>query len=114
MSGEGQSSAGLTPLFSSSGHFFWPLRAARSLQRKTCPGPNTARRQQKIQSRQKNAKKQAGQKKKQGHNQKVAVKAADIYICTVRRTQMPDLKTFKQPFESKHPKTPLPPELADL
>ncbi|KAI1243546.1 hypothetical protein IHE44_0001176 [Lamprotornis superbus] len=72
-----------------------------------------ARGQQKIQSQQKNAKKQAEQKKKQGHDQKAAAKAALIYTCTVCRTQMPDPKTFKQHFESKHPKTPLPPELAD-
>uniref|UniRef100_A0AC11CDQ2 Uncharacterized protein n=1 Tax=Ovis aries TaxID=9940 RepID=A0AC11CDQ2_SHEEP len=75
---------------------------------------NMARGQQKIQSQQKNAKKQAGQKKKQGHDQKAAAKAALIYTCTVCRTQMPDPKTFKQHFESKHPKTPLPPELADV
>ncbi|KAH0509839.1 Protein MEMO1 [Microtus ochrogaster] len=72
-----------------------------------------ARGQQKIQSQQKNAIKQAGQKKKQEHDQKAAAKAALIYTCTVCRTQMPDPKTFKQHFESKHPKTPLPPELAD-
>ncbi|CAO2602470.1 Zinc finger protein 706 [Lemmus lemmus] len=78
------------------------------------PGKNMARGQQKIQSQQKNAKKQAGQKKKQGHDQKAAAKAALIYTCTVCRTQMPDPKTFKQHFESKHPKTPLPPELADV
>ncbi|XP_032635612.2 zinc finger protein 706 [Chelonoidis abingdonii] len=76
--------------------------------------PDMARGQQKIQSQQKNAKKQAGQKKKQGHDQKAAAKAALIYTCTVCRTQMPDPKTFKQHFESKHPKTPLPPELADV
>uniref|UniRef100_A0A5F8G2B5 C2H2-type domain-containing protein n=1 Tax=Monodelphis domestica TaxID=13616 RepID=A0A5F8G2B5_MONDO len=55
---------------------------------------------------------EAGQKKKQGHDQKAAAKAALIYTCTVCKTQMPDPKTFKQHFESKHPKTPLPPELA--
>uniref|UniRef100_A0A8D0H628 Zinc finger protein 706 n=1 Tax=Sphenodon punctatus TaxID=8508 RepID=A0A8D0H628_SPHPU len=71
-----------------------------------------ARGQQKIQSQQKNAKKQAGQKKKQGHDQKAAAKTALIYTCTVCRTQVPDPKTFKQHFESKHPKTPLPSELA--
>lgn len=27
------------------------------------------------------------------------------------QSQMPDPKTFKQHFESKHPKSPLPPEL---
>uniref|UniRef100_A0A8C0CQ51 Zinc finger protein 706 n=1 Tax=Balaenoptera musculus TaxID=9771 RepID=A0A8C0CQ51_BALMU len=62
----------------------------------------------------KNAKKQAGQKKKQGHDQKAAAKAALIYTCTICKTQMPDPKTFKQHFESKHPKTPLPPELVDI
>uniref|UniRef100_A0A673UDG2 C2H2-type domain-containing protein n=1 Tax=Suricata suricatta TaxID=37032 RepID=A0A673UDG2_SURSU len=57
---------------------------------------------------------QAGQKKKQGHDQKTAAKAALIYTCTVCRTQMPNLKAFKQHFESKHPKTPLCPELAEV
>ncbi|KAG8570315.1 hypothetical protein GDO81_011206 [Engystomops pustulosus] len=65
-----------------------------------------ARGHQKIQSQQKNAKKQAEQKKKQGHDQKAAAKAA--------LTQMPDPKTFKQHFESKHPKVPLPPELVGV
>ncbi|XP_036709369.1 zinc finger protein 706-like [Balaenoptera musculus] len=68
---------------------------------------------QKVQSQQKNAKKQAGQKK-QGHDQKAAAKGALVYTCTVCRTQMPDPKTFKQHFENKYPKTPLPPELADV
>ncbi|XP_072708192.1 zinc finger protein 706 [Ciconia boyciana] len=96
------------------------LRGARSLlhplARPPRPDsrPDMARGQQKIQSQQKNAKKQAEQKKKQGHDQKAAAKAALIYTCTVCRTQMPDPKTFKQHFESKHPKTPLPPELADV
>ncbi|XP_057403171.1 zinc finger protein 706-like [Balaenoptera acutorostrata] len=66
-----------------------------------------------IQSQQKNAKKQAGQKK-QGHDQKAAAKGALVYTCAVCRTQMPDPKTFKQHFENKYPKTPLPPELADV
>lgn len=96
-------------------HLPGPCCAARSLPAtRDCPGPDMARGQQKIQSQQKNAKKQAGQKKKQGHDQKAAAKAALIYTCTVCRTQMPDPKTFKQHFESKHPKTPLPPELADV
>ncbi|CAI5779168.1 Zinc finger protein 706 [Podarcis lilfordi] len=82
--------------------------------RRDLHSPDMARGQQKIQSQQKNAKKQAGAKKKQGHDQKAAAKAALIYTCTVCRTQMPDPKTFKQHFESKHPKTPLPPELADV
>ncbi|XP_054942303.1 zinc finger protein 706-like [Physeter macrocephalus] len=69
--------------------------------------------QEKIQSQQKNAKKQVGQRK-QGHDQKAAAKGALVYTCTVCRTQMPDPKTFKQHFENKYPKTPLPPELADV
>ncbi|KAM4706146.1 zinc finger protein 706 isoform 1-T2 [Rhinophrynus dorsalis] len=73
-----------------------------------------ARGHQKFQSQQKNAKKQAEQKKKQGHDQKAAAKAALVYTCSVCRTQMPDPKTFKQHFESKHPKVPLPPELVDV
>ncbi|KAG8570314.1 hypothetical protein GDO81_011206 [Engystomops pustulosus] len=73
-----------------------------------------ARGHQKIQSQQKNAKKQAEQKKKQGHDQKAAAKAALVYTCSVCRTQMPDPKTFKQHFESKHPKVPLPPELVGV
>uniref|UniRef100_A0A5F8HJI7 Uncharacterized protein n=1 Tax=Monodelphis domestica TaxID=13616 RepID=A0A5F8HJI7_MONDO len=77
-----------------------------------CPSPDMTRGQQKIQSQQKNAKKHAGQKKKQ--DQKAAAKAALLYTCTVCRTQMPDPKTFKQHFESNHPKTPLPAELADV
>ncbi|XP_073488156.1 zinc finger protein 706 [Lithobates pipiens] len=73
-----------------------------------------ARGHQKIQSQQKNAKKQAEQKKKQGHDQKAAAKVALVYTCLVCRTQMPDPKTFKQHFESKHPKVPLPPELVGV
>ncbi|XP_037009569.2 zinc finger protein 706-like [Artibeus jamaicensis] len=70
--------------------------------------------QQEIQSQQKIAKKQAGQKKKQGHDQKATAKATLIYTCTVCRTQMPDPKTFKQHFESKRPKSLLSPELTDV
>ncbi|KAM4699810.1 zinc finger protein 706 isoform 1-T2 [Discoglossus pictus] len=72
-----------------------------------------ARGQQKIQSQQKNAKKQS-EKKKAGIDQKAAAKAALVHTCPVCRTQMPDPKTFKQHFESKHPKSPMPPELADV
>nr|XP_046274653.1 zinc finger protein 706-like [Scatophagus argus] len=73
-----------------------------------------ARGQQKIQSQQKNAKKAAEKKKAQGADQKTAAKAALVHTCPVCRTQMPDPKTFKQHFESKHPKSPMPPELADV
>ena len=70
-----------------------------------------ARGQQKIQAQQKNAAKQAKMKKGAGSDQKAAAKKALIYTCPVCRTQMPDPKTYKQHFESKHPKQPLPPEL---
>jgi len=70
-----------------------------------------ARGHQKIQSQQKNAKKAAEAKKAKGHDQKTAAKAALVFTCLVCRSQMPDPKTFKQHFESKHPKSPLPPEL---
>jgi len=42
-----------------------------------------ARGQQKIQSQQKNAEKQAKQKKAQGADQKKAAQAALVYSCTV-------------------------------
>ncbi|XP_051879443.1 zinc finger protein 706 [Pristis pectinata] len=73
-----------------------------------------ARGHQKFQSQQRNAKKQAEQKKKMGHDQKTAAKAALVYTCSVCRTQVPDPKTFKQHFENKHPKAPMPPELVDV
>lgn len=53
-----------------------------------------ARGQQKIQSQQKNAKKQAEQKKKQGHDQKAAAKAALIYTCTVCRVRKTEAKVL--------------------
>nr|XP_033789010.1 zinc finger protein 706 isoform X2 [Geotrypetes seraphini] len=87
------------------------LTEIHSALREVC---DMARGQQKIQSQQKNAKKQAESKKKHGHDQKAAAKAALVYTCAICRTQMPDPKTFKQHFESKHPKTPLPPELVDV
>ncbi|XP_068591570.1 zinc finger protein 706-like [Cebidichthys violaceus] len=64
-----------------------------------------------LQSQQKNAKKQADIKKSKGHDQKAAAMAALVYTCTVCRRQMPDPKTFKQHFESKHPKSSIPLEL---
>ncbi|KAK0146116.1 Zinc finger protein 706 [Merluccius polli] len=87
-----------------------------------------ARGQQKIQSQQKNAKKASDKKKGQAADQKTAAKAALVHTCPVCRvsplmlllmlrmqmTQMPDPKTFKQHFESKHPKSPMPPELVDV
>ena len=73
-----------------------------------------ARGQQKIQSQQKNAEKQAKLKKQAGHDQKKAAKAALIYTCKVCKSQMPDPKTYKQHFENKHSKAPLPEELKSI
>ncbi|KAI9540596.1 hypothetical protein NQZ68_039233 [Dissostichus eleginoides] len=73
-----------------------------------------ARGQQKLQSQQKNLKKAADKKKGQAADQKTAAMAALVHTCPVCRTQMPDPKTFKQHFESKHPKSPMPPELVDV
>ncbi|GMR49155.1 hypothetical protein PMAYCL1PPCAC_19350 [Pristionchus mayeri] len=73
-----------------------------------------ARGQQKVQSQQKNAEKQAKLKKAQGSDQKSAALKALTFKCTVCMAQMPDPKTYKQHFENKHPKNPLPAELADV
>lgn len=73
-----------------------------------------ARGHQKIQSQQKNAEKQAKLKKATGHDQKKAAAAALTYKCAVCMSQMPDPKTYKQHFESKHPKNPLPDNLKDV
>jgi hypothetical protein len=73
-----------------------------------------ARGQQKIQSQQKNAEKQAKLKKAAGSDQKKSAAAALVYSCAVCKTQMPDPKTYKQHFENKHPKSPMPEELKDV
>lgn len=72
-----------------------------------------ARGQQKIQSQQKNAEKQAKLKKGLAGDQKKAAAAALVYTCTVCKAQMPDTKTYKQHFENKHPKSPIPDDLKD-
>lgn len=73
-----------------------------------------ARGHQKIQSQQRNAKKQAELKKASGHDQKAAAQKALTFVCTVCKSQMPDPKTYKQHFENKHPKSPMPEELKDV
>lgn len=72
-----------------------------------------ARGQQKIQSQQKNAEKLAKLKKGQAADSKKAAAAALIYKCSVCMSQMPDPKTYKQHFDSKHPKCALPDCLKD-
>lgn len=49
---------------------------------------NMARGHQKVQSQQKNAKKQAEMKKSKGHDQKTAAKAALVFTCAVCRVSM--------------------------
>jgi hypothetical protein len=76
-----------------------------------------ARGQQKIQSQQKAAEKAAKQKKQAGHSandQKKAAMAALKSSCCVCKSLMPDPKTYKQHFENKHPKSPLPAELKEV
>jgi len=76
-----------------------------------------ARGHQKIQSQQKAQEKQAKMKKQQGHSanaQKAAAAAGLKVACSVCKSAMPDPKTYKQHFENKHPKAPLPEELKDV
>ena len=95
-----------------------------------------ARGQQKIQSQQKNAKRAADAKRQEGHDQKKAAMVALKHNCTVCKVSlssfchipfwnwsishsflkslMPDLKTYKQHFENKHPKATMPEELKDV
>merc|ERR1712131_231613 len=73
-----------------------------------------ARGQQKIQSQQKNAERQAKMKKAKGSDQKKAAQAALKIICGVCRSQIGDPKTYRQHFEAKHPKLPTPADLKEL
>ncbi|XP_053212912.1 zinc finger protein 706-like [Panonychus citri] len=73
-----------------------------------------ARGQQKIQSQQKAAARAQAAKRQQGHDQKSAAAKALVFTCTVCKAQMPDPKTYKQHFENKHPKSPMPAELQDV
>ncbi|KAG8451436.1 hypothetical protein GDO86_003589 [Hymenochirus boettgeri] len=59
-----------------------------------------------------NAKKQA-KRKKHGSDQKAAAKAA-LYSPAQYADTDANTQTFKQHFESKHPKSPMPPELVDV
>jgi hypothetical protein len=72
-----------------------------------------ARGQQKIQSQQKAQEKAKKAAKANGPDQKKAAQAALTWQCAVCKSQMPDPKTYKQHFESKHPKAPMPEELKD-
>ncbi|XP_034656860.1 zinc finger protein 706-like [Drosophila subobscura] len=76
-----------------------------------------ARGHQKIQSQAKTAEEQAKIKKQQGHSdqdQKKAAQKALLHVCAICMSQMPDPRTYKQHFENKHPKSPLPEELKSI
>merc|ERR1712083_229709 len=76
-----------------------------------------ARGQQKIQSQQKAAEKAAKLKKAQGNSKKDNEKTAAAGLkssCSVCKAQMPDPKTYKQHFENKHSKLPMPEELKEI
>ncbi|KAI1724385.1 4F5 protein family domain-containing protein [Ditylenchus destructor] len=72
-----------------------------------------ARGHQKAVQQQKNQKRQ-DDAKKQGSDQKKAALKALTLKCSVCFTLLGDPKTYKQHFESKHPKSPMPPELVDV
>ncbi|GMS82054.1 hypothetical protein PENTCL1PPCAC_4229, partial [Pristionchus entomophagus] len=66
----------------------------------------------KLQSQQKNQKKKAEAMKSQAIDHKGAQLASLTIKCTVCMIQMVDMRSYKQHFENKHPKSPLPAELA--
>ncbi|CAB3400065.1 unnamed protein product [Caenorhabditis bovis] len=70
-----------------------------------------ARGHQKALSQQRNAEKQAKAKKSVGVDQKAAAMKNLNHKCSVCMSMMPDPKTYRQHFESKHPKNAIPPEL---
>ncbi|VEL34954.1 unnamed protein product [Protopolystoma xenopodis] len=65
-----------------------------------------ARGHQKALAQQRKLKKQT-ETKKTSDNKKSAA-AGLTHSCVVCMSQMPDPKTYRQHFENKHPKTPLP------
>merc|ERR1711879_70369 len=67
-----------------------------------------ARGHQKALSQQKNAEQKAKMAKSKGSDGKKSAQAALHYKCCVCMIQLGDVKTYKQHFESKHPKLPLP------
>ncbi|MCP9256984.1 hypothetical protein DINM_000212 [Dirofilaria immitis] len=75
---------------------------------------DSAGRERSLMARAKNLKKQEELKKSKGNDQKAAAIKALTHKCTVCMALMPDPKTYKQHFESKHPKAALPPELVNV
>nr|CDS31145.1 zinc finger protein 706 gene 2 [Hymenolepis microstoma] len=72
-----------------------------------------ARGLQKIQSQKKNLEKQQ-QSKKASSGGKNSAEVKLTYLCQICKAQMPDPKTYKSHFESKHPKAELPAELREI
>merc|ERR1711910_250093 len=78
---------------------------------------NMARGLQAQQSQAKANEKAAKLKKQQGNNKHDNAKTAAAglkFSCAVCKSSMPDPKTYKQHFESKHPKAPMPAELKEV
>lgn len=76
-----------------------------------------ARGLQAQQAQAKAAEKAAKLKKQAGNNKHDNAKTAAAglkHTCSVCKAAMPDPKTYKQHFESKHPKAPMPEELKDV
>jgi len=68
----------------------------------------------KIQSQQKNAKRQADAKRQAGQDNKAAAQVKLTVVCKTCKTTMPDLKTYKQHFINKHPKLEIPDEIKEV
>ena len=83
--------------------YFLPFRMARGLQAQQA--------QAKAAEKAAKLKKQAGNNK---HDNAKTAAAGLKFTCAVCRSAMPDPKTYKQHFESKHPKAPMPEELKDV
>lgn len=76
-----------------------------------------ARGLQAQQAQAKAAEKAAKLKKQEGNSKHDNAKTAAAglkHTCTVCKAAMPDPKTYKQHFEAKHPKAPVPEELKDV
>ncbi|EGD83665.1 zinc finger protein [Salpingoeca rosetta] len=72
-----------------------------------------ARGQQKIQAQQKAAQKKSKMAKKGGDHAKNIQKAFNV-MCEACKSQMVNAKTYKQHWEAKHSKLPLPAEIKDI
>ena len=71
-----------------------------------------ARGLQKLQSQAKNNDKKAASKS--AHDNKKSAQAGLLFQCVVCKAQLHDQKTYKQHFESKHPKAEMPEEIKDV